>query len=235
VKLRYLCAQDERRCFEAALTQARAKAGVGFMEKQRSRIGRVHLEAGDLYGVFDETEDPGRMLAGFAIHALDMFGQSYPKPDLTDLPPEAVLEVGELWSCTPGAGVSARWGCGILAGLLRAQALLIYPITDPWDLTGAYPGFNKVGQPLLWPFAQTTEGLGILVQPMVSRGAGLDAMVSMVSRGGFEASTDNRVVQFPNPLLAAMGIREAMRRARRHDAQAAASAAPGTVAVAAAG
>jgi len=100
------------------------------------------------------------------------------------------------------------------------------PITDPWDLTGAYPGFSKVGQPLLWPFAQTTEGLGILVQPMVSRGAGLSAMVSMVSRGGFEASADNRVVQFANPLPAAMGIREAMRRARRHDGQAVVSSAP---------
>jgi hypothetical protein len=189
------------------------------MEKQRSRIGRMHLEFGDLYGVFDETEDSRRMLAGFAIHALDMFGQSYPKPDLTDLPPEAVFEVGELWSCTPGAGVSARWGCGILAGLQRAQALLIYPITDPWDLTGAYPGFSKIGQPILWPFAQTTEGEGILVQPMVSRGASLEAMVSMVSRGGFEASAGNQVVQFPNPLGEALGIRAAMRRARRDHAQ----------------
>ncbi len=70
---------------------------------------------------------------------------------------------------------------------------------------------------------------------MVSRGAGLGAMVSMVTRSGFEASADNRVVQFPNPLPAAMGIREAMRRARRRDAQATASAAPATVAVAAAG
>ncbi len=118
---------------------------------------------------------------------------------------------------------------------MRARALLIYPITDPWDLTGAYPGFNKVGQPILWPFAQTTEGLGILVQPMVSRGAGLDAMVSMVSRDGYEASADNQVVQFPNPLPAAMGIREAMRRTRRHDAQAIAGATPATVAVAEAG
>ncbi len=96
MKLRYLRTQDERRGFEEALTQARAKAGVGFMEKQRSRIGRMHLQFGDLYGVFDETEDPGRMLAGFAIHALDMFGQSYREPDLTALPPEAVVEVGEL-------------------------------------------------------------------------------------------------------------------------------------------
>ena len=52
------------------------------------------------------------MLAGFAIHGLDMFGQSYPKPDLTHLPPHAVFEVGELWSCSPGAGIAARWGCG---------------------------------------------------------------------------------------------------------------------------
>ena len=97
---------------------------------------------------------------------------------------DIVFEVGELWSCSPGAGVSARWGCGILAGLLNAQAILIYPIIAPWDLTGAYPGFAKVGVPVLWPFAQTSDGGGILVQPMVSQDSGLEAMISMVSRGG---------------------------------------------------
>jgi hypothetical protein len=223
MELRHLGAQSERRSFEEALTHARAKAGIGFMETQRSRVGRMHLEYGDLYGVFDETEDPDRMLAGFAMHALDMFSQSYPKPDLTHLPPEAVFEVGELWSCSPGAGVSARWGCGILAGLLAAQAILIYPIIAPWDLTGAYPGFAKVGVPVLWPFAQTSDGGGILVQPMVSQDSGLEAMISMVSRGGVEVSDDHRVLRFTNPLPEAMGIREAMRRMRRRDAQPAAA------------
>jgi hypothetical protein len=225
MEVRLLGAQDGRgrRRFEHELAQARARAGIGFMETPRSRVGRIHLEFGDLYGVFDETEDPDRMLAGFAIHGLDAFGQSYPRPDLTHLPPHAVFEVGELWSCSPGAGVSARWGCGILAGLRDAQALLIYPIIAPWDLTGSYPGFERVGTPILWPFAQTTDGHGILVQPMVVQGVGLSAMVAMVAREGFEASEDHHLLRFGNPLAAAMGIREAMRRARRPDAQLAAS------------
>jgi hypothetical protein len=44
-----------------------------------------------------------------------------------------------------------------------------------------------------------------------------------VSREGFEASEDHHLLRFGNPLAAAMGIREAMRRARRPDAQPAAS------------
>jgi len=217
VEIRLLGPRNERLCFAAALARERAGAGSGFLEKPHSCIGQVHLQFGDLYGLFDETREADRMLAGFAIHGLDMFGQSYPKPDLTHLPPHAVFEVGELWSCSPGAGIAARWGCGLLAGLRQAQALLIYPIIDPWDLTGAYPGFEKVGPPILWPFAQTIEGGAVRVQPMVAQGTGLDAIISMVSRGGFEASGDHRVIRFPDPLPAAIDIHEAMRQARRHD------------------
>jgi hypothetical protein len=214
MELRHLSTQDERDCFAQALTRARAGAGVGFVEKPRSRIGAMHLQFADLYGVFDENVDPDRMLGGFAIHALDMFGQSYPEPDLRYLPPKSVFEVGELWSCSRSGGVAARWGCGIMAGALGARALVIYPIIDPWDLTGSYPGFERAGAPVVWPFAQTIDGRPILVQPMVARDRGLEAMISMVSRGGFELSADQRVVRFADPMLAALGIRTAMRRAK---------------------
>jgi hypothetical protein len=144
-----------------------------------------------------------------------MFGQSYPKPDLSDLPPESVLEVGELWARGRAAGVSARWGCAILAGVLRARALLIYPIIEPWDLTGSYPGFERSGLPVVWPYVQTIEGGPIRVQPMVARGAGLAALISMVSREGFELSADRRVLRFPDPLAAAVAIRAQIRSASR--------------------
>ncbi len=214
MELRYLSTQAERDSFAQALTRARASAGVGFREKPRSRVGQMHLRFADLYGVFDENGDPNRMVGGFAIHALDMFGQSYPDPDLRDLPPETVFEIGELWSCSRNGGVAARWGCGIMAGVLGARALLIYPIIDPWDLTGSYPGFARAGAPVVWPFAQTLDGRPILVQPMVSRERGLEAMVSMVSRRGFEISADQRVVRFADPMLAGLGIHAALRRTR---------------------
>ncbi len=214
MEIRSLSPQDERHCFEQALTRARAGAGVGFTEKPRSRIGRMHLQFADLYGVFDENGDLDRMLGGFAIHALDMFSQSSPEPDLRELPPESVFEIGELWSCSRGGGVAARWGCGIMAGVLRARALVIYPIIDPWDLTGSYPGFARTGAPVVWPFAQTIDARPIRVQPMVARDRGLAAMISMGSRGGFELSANQRVVRFADPMLAALGIRAAMRRTK---------------------
>ena len=215
MELRYLDTQAQRQRFEIELTAARARGGIGFGESPRSRIGQVHLTFADLYGVFDEREDPDLMLAGFAMHALDVFGQSYPKPDLTHLPPETVFEVGELWSRSLGAGVSARWGCMILAGLLKAQSILIYPIVHPWDLTGAYPGFSKACPPVQWPFAQTADGRSILVQPMVAQGSGLAQLMSMVLCAGFLTSSNNHVIRFDNPLTTAMQIRHAMRNTRR--------------------
>jgi len=215
VELRYLADQSERQCFAQSLTQARARAGMGFMEKARSRIGAMHLQFSDLYGIFDEQAGADRMLAGFAIHALDMFSQSYREPDLTDLPPRSVLEVGELWSCSPGAAVSARWACGIAAILLEARALLIYPIVHPWDLTGSYPGFERAGAPIPWPYVQTMQGGDILVQPMVAREAALAGLTSLVSLGGFEVEDGKRVVRFSDPRATAVKIRNLMRRAGR--------------------
>ncbi len=146
MEMRLLESETERAAFEYGLTRARAIKGSGFGEKQRSRLGRVHMAFADLYGIFDETSDhPDRMLAGFATHSLDLFSQSYSKPDLTHLPPEEVFEVGELWALSLGAGVAARHGCAITLGLAGATTLLIYPIVSPWDLTVGYPDYRAVG------------------------------------------------------------------------------------------
>src|SRR5260370_41146118 len=111
METRLLETETERAAFEHGLTQARATKGSGFMEKRRSRLGRVHLAFADLWAVFDETSStPDRMLAGFAMHSLDLFSQSYPKPDLTHLPPEEVFEVGQLGALSLGRGAAARDG-----------------------------------------------------------------------------------------------------------------------------
>jgi hypothetical protein len=205
METRLLETETERAAFEHGLTQARATRGSGFMEKRRSRLGRVHLAFADLYGIFDESSrEPDRMLAGFAMHSLDLFSQSYPKPDFTHLPPEEVFEVGELWALSLGAGAAARHGCYLMLGLQGATTLLIYPIVKPWDLTTAYPDYRAVDAPIQWPFAETLEGQKIYVQAMVLDGDPLNRRLSAIASAGYEAGHGNRVVRFENPLAAAL-------------------------------
>jgi hypothetical protein len=72
-------------------------------------MGEVHVRFGRLYALFNEQGPaPEEMMAGFVAHDLATFSQSYPKPDLSHLPPERVLECGELWATTAGAARLAR-------------------------------------------------------------------------------------------------------------------------------
>ena len=149
MELRLLTTDWERRAFAQRLLEARATHGAGFKETQQSVVGEVHLAFGRLYALFDETGPaPNEMLAGFVMHNLATFGQSYPKPDLSHLPPREVIEIGELWSVVAGAARSVRHGCAILTGLLQVRAVLVYPICRPWNLTGAYKEFAAVGEPM---------------------------------------------------------------------------------------
>lgn len=215
MELRLLESEAERAQFECALTQARATKGSGFMEKRRSRLGRVHMAFADLWAVYDETSStPDRMLAGIAMHSLDLFSQSYPKPDLTHLAPAEVFEVGELWALSLGAGAAARHGGFIALGLQNASTLLIYPIAKPWDLTGNYPDYRAVDSPIEWPFAETLDGQEIYVQPMILDGANLGRRISAAMGAGFEALDDNRRIRFENPLAAAILERRVARMQR---------------------
>src|SRR5262249_7057268 len=111
MELRLLCGEDERRVFESRMTEARAKHGVGFKEVPRLKLGEIHLRFGELYGLFEEENQPAdRMMSGFALHDLESLPQSYPQPDLGRYPAWSVLECGELWSFSKGAGVLARRG-----------------------------------------------------------------------------------------------------------------------------
>jgi hypothetical protein len=215
MELRLLETEAERTAFERALTQARATKGSGFMEKQRSRLGRVHLAFADLWAVFDETSStPERMLAGFAMHSLDLFSQSYPRPDLTHLPPEEVFEVGELWAQSLGAGAAARHGGFIVLGMQGAKTLLIYPICKPWDLTGNYPDYHAVDSPIAWPFAETLDSQKVYVQPMLLDGENLARRICAATGPGYEALEGNRRIRFDNPLAAAIMERRTARMER---------------------
>lgn len=233
MEMRLLESEAERAAFERGVTRARATKGSGFCEKRRSRLGRVHMAFADLYGIFDETgNDRDKMIAGFATHSLDLFSQSYPKPDLTHLPPEQVFEVGELWALSLGAGAAARHGCAIALGLAGATTLLIYPIVSPWDLTAGYPDYRAVDAPIEWPFAETLDARKVFVQAMVLDGQKLQRQISAAMTAPYEASDSNRIIRFENPLAAAI-VERRMKRLERiaHNERATADQNPATIEV----
>jgi hypothetical protein len=192
---------EERKRFSSNLVEARIRSGAGFCETDHSLIGETHLAFGRLYVLFNETaENPDEMLAGFVLHDLAAFPQSYPKPDLTHLPPNSVLECGELWANVAGGARLTRQAAWILAGRLGAKAILLYPILRPWNLTMSYVrDFDRIGEPIEWPYIQRVDGGKILVQAMVSQGPKLARMILEAGQWGFQASSDLSRIKFNSP------------------------------------
>lgn len=201
MELRLLSSLEDRREFAHNLVETRLSKGAGFSETGRSHVGEVHLAFGQLYALYDETSSaPNEMLSGFALHDLACFPQSYPKPDLTHLPPESVIECGELWAKVAGSARMTRQAAWILAGELEAQAVLLYPIFSPWNLSAPYDrDFDRVGEPIAWPYIRSTEGGKIFVQAMVSQGEKLYRMVKQAGQHGFSADADHRRITFTTP------------------------------------
>ena len=185
MELRQLTTENERRIFAECLTKARATRNSGFKECARSHLGRAHLAFGNLYALYECEMDPAeRMLAGFVLHDLGTLPQSYPKPDVSHLPPHSVLEGGELWSLSPGAGRIARYVGAAVAGMLQAKAILLYSLLRPIDLTASYAqlGFVNACEPVKWPYVETLDGGEVWIQPLILEGARLEAYI----RAGFE-------------------------------------------------
>src|SRR5271155_2464939 len=200
MELRLLTTETERDCFARHLREVRAMRGAGFAETSRSLTGEVHLKFANLYGLFDDHTPGAGMLGGFAMHDLAMFGQSFPRPDLTHLPPERVFECGELWALAAGAAPILRHAGWILAGQLEASALLLYPIFKPWNLSTAYDkGFERTGDPVEWPYARTLSGNKIWVQPMVSQGEALQNIIGTAQAHKFEVMNDGECIRFSTP------------------------------------
>ena len=137
------------------------------------------------------------MLAGFVFHNLAMFPQSYPRPDLTHLPPEKVYECGELWALAPGAARLVRHAGYILAGLRRAQAIVAYALLKPRDTSALYKTFTRVGPPIEWHYVRGIDGSRAWTQAMVLQGAALEMTVNVATALSFE-SFDGQNLQFRN-------------------------------------
>jgi len=215
MELRLLTTDAERRAFGRRLSEVRMMRGAGFSETQRSLIGEVHLAFGNLYGLYDDREPNSEMIGGFAMHDLAMFSQSYAKPDLTHLPPESVFECGELWAVAAGAGRLLRNGGAIMAGLLKARALLVYPIFKPWNLSGAYKAFERAGDPIEWPYARTLDGGKIHVQAMVLEGEALAEAIRDAGQYGFEVLDDGKRLRFEMPFAISSKRIDGRRRAKQ--------------------
>lgn len=201
MELRLLSSPEERQEFAHNLVQTRIAKGAGFCETKNSLVGEAHLAFGRLYALYDEQGvKPDEMIAGFVLHDLGTFPQSYPKPDLTHLPPEAVIECGELWAKAAGSAHATRQAAWILAGLLEAQAILVYPIFKPWNLSASYRrDFDRAGEPIQWPYARTLDGGKIFVQAMVCQGEKLQSMVQEAGKWGFAANPDLTRITFTTP------------------------------------
>jgi hypothetical protein len=227
MELRLLWTDAERRAFARRLVEARITRGAGFVETNRSLMGEVHVKFGRLYALYDEQGPaPEEMIAGFVAHDLATFSQSYPKPDLTHFPPESVLECGELWATTAGAARLARHAGWILAGMEQAEALLVYPIIKPWNLSFAYKQFVRVGDPIDWPYARTVDGEKISVQAMVLHGEALNRTVEEARSHGYTVLDSKRGIRFDSPYPICTRLIDGRRRGENAWPQA--QPAPGT-------
>ena len=211
MELRLLATDAERNTYRAGMMEARASKGGKFRETERSRVSEIQLTFARLYGVFDER-DPNRLLGGFSIHCLNEFSQSFPIPNLNHLPPSGVYEAGQLWALSHEAALALRKGSMILLGLLQAQALLIYPLIIPRDISQFYKVFKRVGPPFELPFAETVTGDKVYMQAMLLEGDELRRQVELASRDGFETRRSHTLVRFLAPAIGGSGMLDRSKR-----------------------
>jgi hypothetical protein len=210
MELRQLITDHERQIFATRLAEARATRGIGFRELSSSVLGKLHIQFGNLYAIFEEEGAPAEtMVGGFITHNLATFPQSCPKPDVSHLPPRYVLEGGELWSLSRGTGRIAHHVVAAVAGLLQAKAIIVYPMIDPVDLTTPHLGlgFVPASERVKWPFLETNDGRDIWAQPLILEGARLDRYIGAGFDFLFHANAGERPMLRFDRSIATLGPR----------------------------
>jgi len=176
MEVRQLTTENEKKIFAECLNRARSTKGIGTRETSGSKLDAVHLMFGNVYAVFEEEGAvPEQMVAGFIFHDLASLPQSFSKPDLSHLPAKNVIEGGSLWSLSRGGAGIIRRVAPAMVGILQAEAVLLYPVCKPVDLTAPHRelGFENACDPILNIFGETNDGQPIWLQPMVIQGAKL--------------------------------------------------------------
>jgi hypothetical protein len=198
-----------------------------FRESPRSVHAKIQLAFANLYGLFEEEWEPAdRMIAGLAMHDLEMFPQSCPRPDLSYLPPRSVLECSDLWSLRKGAGLFAWCGAVVPVVAKQIRTIVVYLAIGPAHNAAFYrrTGFVEVGDAVVYPYAERLDGGEIRVQPMILEGQALQKLARSLSRFISRTSEDQtkiRLKSFPGlrpvldhrtfPELTEQGRREAER------------------------
>jgi hypothetical protein len=185
MELRTLDTPERRKIFGDRLARARASVGLKFKEKSRSQLARIQLMFADLYALYtDEDEPDDAMIAGLAMHDLEMFPQTCPRPDLSHLPPRSVLEMSDFWSLSPGAGSLVWCGAAVAGSRHQPRAALVYLVVGQIDRTESYmtAGFVKAGEPFPYPYLETVDGREVRVQALVLEGEAMQRLIKVLSR-----------------------------------------------------
>ena len=202
MEMRLMTTRSERELFGQRVTEARARHGGIFREVFGMRFdNRARLASASLYALFEnESDSAEKMIAGIAMHNLQIFPQSCSEPDLGHLPPQSVLECSDHWSLSKGAGMRAWHGAAIQVVRLQACAVLAYLAVGSSDHMGFYfaMGFVKAGKPVEYPFVETLDGAKPQVQPVILEGKALQKLTTGVSALSVTTLDDHRIVRFSN-------------------------------------
>ncbi|MBF6567795.1 MAG: hypothetical protein IVW54_02840 [Candidatus Binataceae bacterium] len=185
MELRYLTTDRQREIFGERLAHARANVGLKFKEKSRSQLARIQLMFGNLYALYEDEQDSDEsMISGVAMHDLEMFPQTCPKPDLTHLRPSSVIEMSDFWSLSKGAGMLVWCGAAVQVAHQNPGAILVYMVVGPGKRLASYlaAGFAKVGESFVYPYLETAEGGEVKVQTLILEGARLAKLIRVLSR-----------------------------------------------------
>ncbi len=202
MEMRQLNTAREREIFAQRLDEARTKNGASFRDVQRTRThNRLRLQSSNVYALFEVQSAPAaRMVAGAALHDLEQFPQSCHQPDLSHLPPGSVLECGDHWSLSRGAGMHSWRGIAVQLLHREPSAVLVYLAAGPSNHCGFYSamGFVKAGEIVEHPYLEGPDDGKLWVQPMLLAGEVLARMIASVRTQSVDVLDNYRIIRFDN-------------------------------------
>ena len=183
MQIKRILSEEEKVLFKENMDLSRAqRKGGGFHETDKSRLGDMHLKYGELWALYDDNNN---MIAGAVLHDLATLPASFIKPDLSEYPPEKVIEGSELWSLSPNAALMFQKGMTILLQKREIACFYCYVPMTPVDLRPFYAGFEPLAEPFIWPWVVTNEGEYTWCQPLGLKEASLAKILETLN-GSYE-------------------------------------------------